>query len=309
MYNKLVQISQNILKALFSDEKLSQLQRQLILANFNLKIEEFFIIITTLTMTTTTIVAIIVEILKMTHIITLIVLISIPTVTINYIIYKNEKIKDQIEEDLPLYLRSISSLLKVGVGLEGALYELTENMTGPLNNEIKIALTEIQFGKTFNDALKSITKRNKSENLKNTIEIIIHTRNAGANLAEILEMIADDLTQTLQLKKEKKAAVMMSVMFLLIASTVAIPFSFSMMQLYSLFLAQLGKTNPLINSIPIASIGYIIIHSIIVSFLIADVMYSNYKKSIKFIFLILPTAVAIYYISQLLISNMLLGGI
>ncbi len=309
MYNKLIQISQNILKALFSDEKLSQLQRQLILANFNLKIEEFFIIITTLTMTTTTIVAIIVEILKMTHIITLIVLISIPTVTINYIIYKNEKIKDQIEEDLPLYLRSISSLLKVGVGLEGALYELTENMTGPLNNEIKIALTEIQFGKTFNDALKSITKRNKSENLKNTIEIIIHTRNAGANLAEILEMIADDLTQTLQLKKEKKAAVMMSVMFLLIASTVAIPFSFSMMQLYSLFLAQLGKTNPLINSIPIASIGYIIIHSIIVSFLIADVMYSNYKKSIKFIFLILPTAVAIYYISQLLISNMLLGGI
>ncbi|MCI5867245.1 MAG: type II secretion system F family protein [Methanosphaera sp.] len=297
------------MKALFSDEKLSQLQRQLILANFNLKIEEFFIIITTLTMTTTTIVAIIVEILKMTHIITLIVLISIPTVTINYIIYKNEKIKDQIEEDLPLYLRSISSLLKVGVGLEGALYELTENMTGPLNNEIKIALTEIQFGKTFNDALKSITKRNKSENLKNTIEIIIHTRNAGANLAEILEMIADDLTQTLQLKKEKKAAVMMSVMFLLIASTVAIPFSFSMMQLYSLFLAQLGKTNPLINSIPIASIGYIIIHSIIVSFLIADVMYSNYKKSIKFIFLILPTAVAIYYISQLLISNMLLGGI
>ena len=253
------------MKALFSDEKLSQLQRQLILANFNLKIEEFFIIITTLTMTTTTIVAIIVEILKMTHIITLIVLISIPTVTINYIIYKNEKIKDQIEEDLPLYLRSISSLLKVGVGLEGALYELTENMTGPLNNEIKIALTEIQFGKTFNDALKSITKRNKSENLKNTIEIIIHTRNAGANLAEILEMIADDLTQTLQLKKEKKAAVMMSVMFLLIASTVAIPFSFSMMQLYSLFLAQLGKTNPLINSIPIASIGYIIIHSIIVS--------------------------------------------
>ena len=148
MYNKLIQISQNILKALFSDEKLSQLQRQLILANFNLKIEEFFIIITTLTMTTTTIVAIIVEILKMTHIITLIVLISIPTVTINYIIYKNEKIKDQIEEDLPLYLRSISSLLKVGVGLEGALYELTENMTGPLNNEIKIALTEIQFGKT-----------------------------------------------------------------------------------------------------------------------------------------------------------------
>lgn len=275
MYNKLIQISQNILKALFSDEKLSQLQRQLILANFNLKIEEFFIIITTLTMTTTTIVAIIVEILKMTHIITLIVLISIPTVTINYIIYKNEKIKDQIEEDLPLYLRSISSLLKVGVGLEGALYELTENMTGPLNNEIKIALTEIQFGKTFNDALKSITKRNKSENLKNTIEIIIHTRNAGANLAEILEMIADDLTQTLQLKKEKKAAVMMSVMFLLIASTVAIPFSFSMMQLYSLFLAQLGKTNPLINSIPIASIGYIIIHSIIVSFLIADVMYSK----------------------------------
>lgn len=203
MYNKLIQISQNILKALFSDEKLSQLQRQLILANFNLKIEEFFIIITTLTMTTTTIVAIIVEILKMTHIITLIVLISIPTVTINYIIYKNEKIKDQIEEDLPLYLRSISSLLKVGVGLEGALYELTENMTGPLNNEIKIALTEIQFGKTFNDALKSITKRNKSENLKNTIEIIIHTRNAGANLAEILEMIADDLTQTLQLKGEK----------------------------------------------------------------------------------------------------------
>lgn len=308
MYNKIIDISTNFIKSIIPEDKRSQLQSKLFQINFYIKIEELlcYIIISTLSLTLLTLTICI--ILQINPILCILPLIGIPILCINYLIYKSQKHKDAIEEQLPGYLNQIASLLRVGLGLESALTELSEQK-GPLPQEIKRALTEIRFGKPFNKALLDIAQRNESENLKHTFEIIIHSRNSGANLANILEMIASDLSDNLTLKKERKASVMMSVMFLLIASVIAIPFCFSMIGLYSTFIENAGRTNPLINIMPTASIGYIIIHSILVSILMAIVLYSNYKKSVKFMIIILPASLSIYFIAGTLFKNILLGGL
>ena len=237
----------------------------------------------------------------------LIVLLSISPIVVflNYLLYKKQKRMDSIEEDLPDYLLQISSLLNAGMALETSFDEVSKNTDGYLNDEIKRALIEIKMGKTFNDAFIDITARCNSYNLNKAVQIIINTKESGGNLSEILEVMSVDIKQTQLLKKNKKTSVMMSVMFLLISAVIATPFSFATIDIYSRFLESIGKANALMDVIPIASLGYILIHSVLVSLLIAIVMESNYKKSIKWIIMILPSSMAVFYFSQLVISTIL----
>jgi flagellar protein FlaJ len=223
----------------------------------------------------------------------------------SYLLYKKQKRVDSIEDDLPDYLLQISSLLNAGMALESSFDEVSKNMDGYLNDEIKRALIEIRMGKTFNDSFNDVAKRSNSYNLNKTIQIIINAKESGGNLSEILELMADDIRQSQLLKKNKKSGVMMSVMFLIISAIIATPFSFATIGVYTTFLESVGRPNSLMDVIPIASNGYLIIHSILVSILIAIVADSNYKKSIKWVVIILPASLIVFYFSQLLIKGIL----
>lgn len=304
MFRKIIYLLSDFIKNNLDDNLLNQLQEKLIQIDFYVKIEDLLSFLILLTLSVFIISFLITKIFNLNVII--VMMSFIPSILfVNYIIYKTEQRKDKLEEDLPDYLRQISSLLKVGLGIETAFNELSQTTEGVLNNEIKRVLIEIRLGKPFNQALVDLTKRNESENLRYVVQIIIHSRESGGNLAEILELISDDLNDMITLKKNRKTNVMMSVMFLLISSIVATPFALSMIRLYSNFIELMGRTNSLIDVIPISSLGYIIIHSILVSILLGIVLYSNYKKGIKYIFIITPTALFVYYASQLVFKGIL----
>jgi len=304
MFRKIIYLLSDFIKNNLDDNLLNQLQEKLIQVDFYVKIEDLISFLILVTLFVFIISFLIIQIFNLNSIIVMISF--IPSIFfVNYIIYKTEQKKDKLEEDLPDYLRQISSLLKVGLGIETAFNELSRTTESVLNNEIKRVLIEIRLGKSFNQALIDLTKRNDSENLRYIVQIIIQGRESGGNLAEILELIADDLNDMITLKKNRKTNVMMSVMFLLISSIVATPFALSMIRLYSNFIELMGRTNSLIDVIPLSSLGYIIIHSILVSILLGIVLYSNYKKGIKYIFIITPIALFIYYGSQLVFKGIL----
>ncbi|MDD6286294.1 type II secretion system F family protein [Candidatus Methanosphaera massiliense] len=309
MYEKLITYLSDFIKTTIKPEKLNKMQSALLQIDWYVKIEDLISMIIIMTIGiffVTYIISLIFNITKFSLIFSLVPSIFI----INYVIYKNEQRITKIEEELPDYLYQLSSLLKVGLGLETALNELSITNKGPLNNEIKRALVETKFGKPFNDALLSIGERNNIDNLKYTFQIIIKSKETGGNLANILESIAADLNDKIMLKKQRRASVMMSVMFLLISSIIATPFALGMIRLYSEFLEQIGRNNPLTTVIPTASIGYMLIHSILVSILLGIIMYSDMKKGVKYLLLIIPSSLAVYYISQLIFKNILgIGGI
>jgi len=304
MFRKIIYLLSDFIKNNLDDNLLNQLQEKLIQVDFYVKIEDLISFLILVTLFVFIISFLIIQIFNLNSIIVMISF--IPSIFfVNYIIYKTEQKKDKLEEDLPDYLRQIASLLKVGLGIETAFNELSRTTESVLNNEIKRVLIEIRLGKSFNQALIDLTKRNDSENLRYIVQIIIQGRESGGNLAEILELIADDLNDMITLKKNRKTNVMMSVMFLLISSIVATPFALSMIRLYSNFIELMGRTNSLIDVIPLSSLGYIIIHSILVSILLGIVLYSNYKKGIKYIFIITPIALFVYYGSQLVFKGIL----
>lgn len=305
MYKLLLNKMNNYISDNLSDESLDKLQKYLVDANIYIKIENFLSLIIVTIIITLLIATIITLILNLPIILPFFITLSIPLLIILYIQYNKEKRLEKIEQELPDYLKQVSSLLKVGLGLESAFDEISKTTDNDLNKEIKRALIETSFGKSFDEALLDTAKRNNSENLENTFRIMIHSKESGGDLADILDSMAKDLSETISLKKERKTNVMMSVMFLLISSIIATPFSLGMIGLYSDFIGSVGRTNPLAEVIPTASIGYISIQAILVSILIGIVLYSNAKKGIKYMLIILPASLAVYVLSQIIFRGVL----
>jgi archaeal flagellar protein FlaJ len=215
-----------------------------------------------------------------------------------WIFFMMERRVDSIEKGTPDFLRQISSLLRSGVGIETALEDISKHGKGPLIDELKRAVIEIKIGSTFEDALLSMGERLKSKNLDRTFRMILEGRRVGGSLSDVIETVAEDLRAILALKRERKANVMMSVMFLLVAAIVAAPFALGMIMSYSSFIGSLGKVNPLAESALIAASGYIIIHSVIAGLLMGIVLYGSARKGVKYALLLAPAAFGIFYVIQ-----------
>ena len=212
-----------------------------------------------------------------------------------WLFFAMERRVDAIEQTTPDFLRQIASLLRAGIGIETALEDISKQGGGPLNDELKRAVIEIKIGSTFDDALLSMGERLKSQNIDRTFRMILEGRKVGGSLSDVIETVAEDLRSVLALKRERRANVMMSVMFLIIAAIVAAPFALGMIMIYSGFIGSLGKPNPLYDASYMAASGYIIIHSIIAGLLIGIVLYGSARKGVKFSIVLAPVAFGIFY--------------
>lgn len=224
-----------------------------------------------------------------------------------WIFFMMEKRVDSIEQGTPDFLRQIASLLRSGVGVETALEDISKHGEGPLTDELKRAVIEIKIGSTFEDALLGMGERLQSKTLDRTFRMIIEGRRVGGSLADVIETVAEDLRAILALQRERRANVMMSVMFLLIAAVIAAPFALGMAMSYSAFIESLGKTNPLLGAASIGAAGYIIIHSIIAGILMGIVLYGSAKKGIKFALALVPVAYGLFYAVITFAPHLLLG--
>jgi len=222
-----------------------------------------------------------------------------------WIFFLMEKRVDAIEQTTPDFLRQIASLLRAGVGIETAMEDISKHGSGPLNDELKRAVIEIKIGSSFEEALISMGERLKSKNLDRTFRMILEGKRVGGSLSDVIETVAEDLRAVLALKRERKANVMMSVMFLLIAAIIAAPFALGMIMTYSSFIEALGKTNPLLDASVTAASGYIIIHSTIASILIGIVLYGSAKKGVKFVPPLVIVSYGIFYVIKVLGPSLL----
>ena len=230
-------------------------------------------------------------------IIGLVVGIVTPTaIVFGWLFFSMERRVDAIEQTTPDFLRQIASLLRAGVGIETALEDISKQGAGPLTDELKRAVIEIKIGSTFDDALLSMGERLKSKTLDRTFRMILEGKRVGGSLSDVIETVAEDLRSVLALKRERKANVMMSVMFLIISAIVAAPFALGMIMIYSSFIESLGKHNPLADAAALSAGGYIIIHSIIAGLLIGIVLYGSARKGVKFALVLVPVAYGIFYI-------------
>ena len=209
---------------------------------------------------------------------------------------KSEKRREEVENSIPDFLRQLASILRVGMSLENALVDLSEHGSGPLYDELRRVVVEIRMGKGFDESFKNMAIRLDSKDLERSFKIILNAHKSGGGLADVISDVSDDLRAMLILKRERKSSVMMSIMFLVLASVVAAPFALGMVGVYSSFMIELGRGSAICQVAPLSAEIYLIIHSILAGFLIALIMYGDARKGVKFSIPITMSAFLLFYI-------------
>ena len=135
------------------------------------------------------------------------------------------KIREQesysdLNHELPYALRHMGIELKSGKGLHDTLVTIRDADYGTFSKEIHRVLEEVKFGKSTEDSLLEMSKRVNSEGLTRAVQQIIGTLRVGGNLANSLDIIAQDISFEMQIKLKEYSQRLNS--FILIYTFIAI---------------------------------------------------------------------------------------
>jgi tight adherence protein C len=122
--------------------------------------------------------------------------------------YINTRIKsrrEKIRAQLPDALDLLAVSVEAGLGFDGALQKLTEQMEGPLIEEFTLTLGEMRIGETRQDALKKFSERVDAPEVSAFVRSIIQADQFGISLGRILKVQAADTRLRRQQAAEEKA--------------------------------------------------------------------------------------------------------
>jgi archaeal flagellar protein FlaJ len=148
-----------------------------------------------------------------------------------------------IEQNLPLFLRELSTNLRAGREFVDALEDTLTPELGIFNEDIKKILVEIKSGKMIEKVLLNYSKKYDSYAINETFEIILESYHGGGGLSEIIDKIAENLEVIHFLKKNAIASVANYIVFTTIVSLLIAPIlfalSYNLLELVSTLLKRL----------------------------------------------------------------------
>ncbi len=101
---------------------------------------------------------------------------------------------EKVSLELPFALRHMATELKAGIGLYKTIQTIASNDYGVLSEEFAQTIVEIEEGADTTIALKHTALRTQSAPLKKTINHILRTMRLGGNLSNIMNDIAEDIS-------------------------------------------------------------------------------------------------------------------
>ncbi len=116
--------------------------------------------------------------------------------------FKTETRRMKIENSLPDMLYLIAGNLNSGMSPYQALKSSALGEFGPLKEEIEYAIAQTNSGKPLEDSLLAIGKRVKSDMLGRTLRLFVNALKSGARMSSLLQELANDISETKNLKRE-----------------------------------------------------------------------------------------------------------
>jgi len=145
-----------------------------------------------------------------------------------YLDVKSYSRVQNIEQNLPLFLREFSTNLRAGREFVDALEDSMTPQLGALNDDIQSIVIDIRSGKMTEMILKNYANRYDSYAINETFEIILEAYQGGGGLADIIERIAENLEVIHYLKKNAIASVSNYIIFTTLVSLIIAPLLFAL---------------------------------------------------------------------------------
>ncbi len=224
-----------------------------------------------------------------------------------------------IERYWPDALKLIADTMKAGSSFDYALREVSTADFGPLSFEINEAIRRLEMGATTSVALSYLSMRIESKIVRRTITLIQESLRTGAQLADVLDEIANDTKQLFRVKKERQTKTMLQTIFIVAASSIVAPFIFGMTRVITGFLTDIATSSGIASAKALAvsldaqkTIFFLLDIYIVIQIFAASTMISVMREGdLSYIVLFFPVLITIGYIVYFLAQfalNLMLSG-
>lgn len=113
-----------------------------------------------------------------------------------------ERRSRQFAAQLPDVLKLLAGSLRAGFSLLQGLDAVVEQVTDPIERELRRALAAARLGVPIEDALAEVADRMGSRDFAWTVQAVRIQREVGGNLAQILDTVWDTMVQRQRLRRE-----------------------------------------------------------------------------------------------------------
>jgi tight adherence protein C len=116
------------------------------------------------------------------------------------------KRKYEIQKALPFTFDLISISVEAGMSFDGAIATVAERTTGPLAEELRRTLREINLGIPRSEALNNLGVRSGVEDLKSFLTAVNYISRLGGSLVEVIRIQTEAMRVKRRQRAEKTAA-------------------------------------------------------------------------------------------------------
>ncbi|KXA96431.1 hypothetical protein AKJ39_04635 [candidate division MSBL1 archaeon SCGC-AAA259J03] len=218
-----------------------------------------------------------------------------------------ERRVNEIEDHLPDALRQMSNILRAGVSMDRALEDVSQSDYGALSEEFEYTINQVRRGRPMRDALEALAARSRSDLLKRAFFLIVEGMERGAELADVMEAVGDDIRETQILQRERQSATMQQILFLIAVAIFVAP-------LLSGLVLSIGTTFEEIGAEAAAGTGmggavppliytvvpiFIVIQAFITSLAVSVIRYGDLPRGLMFAGPFMIAAIAVFYGSKI----------
>lgn len=114
--------------------------------------------------------------------------------------------QEKIEDELPDFLDVLAVTVSAGLSFRGALERVIERSDGPLTDEMRLTLRQMDVGQSRSEAFQDLRTRTRSESLESFITALLQSEELGAPLTDALNQIALDMRRVTAQRARQKAA-------------------------------------------------------------------------------------------------------
>jgi tight adherence protein B len=126
---------------------------------------------------------------------------GVPMLVYSVIKRKLNKIRDAFVEQLPDNLQVLASALRAGHTFVGALSVVAQDAPEPSRSELQAVVADEQLGVPLEDSLREVGERMDNIDLEQVALLAELQKQAGGNMAEVLETVIDTIRNRFDLQR------------------------------------------------------------------------------------------------------------
>jgi tight adherence protein C len=110
-----------------------------------------------------------------------------------------------IDRELPALIDLLVVTVEAGIGFVGSLRMATEQLEGPLAQELRLALQEQNMGRSTAEAIQGMAQRADTPGIRAFTRAIVQGETLGVSIGQILRNLADEMRKRRKAIAEEKA--------------------------------------------------------------------------------------------------------